>query len=155
MAGHEVTTIMPGDRGAPTLLIREPGWREQAAAEKRRQADEEIKKLLAGIERDRASREHARPPRPPSAVEQVYADCAREDWLAGCRKAQEDELGLPRRQAELEEWARKAELELLRENKRSLAPDRARTQARRDAANAYSADLAEWMAANRPRPGVR
>src|SRR6266496_5677548 len=68
MAGHEITTILGGSRGVPPLMIRDHGaWEAQVAAEKRAKADEEIKTLVAGIERGEQERKYARP---PSAEEQ-------------------------------------------------------------------------------------
>jgi hypothetical protein len=111
---HEVTTILPGGRGVPTIVVREPGWQQQAAAEREAQRRDETKAFLERMERERVIRENS--PRPPlvpaDPVERVHAEWKRQKWLDECAESRD----LPRRQAELEEWARKAELE------RAMAP---------------------------------
>jgi hypothetical protein len=86
---HEVTTILPGGRGVPTVVVREPGWQQQAAAEREAQRRDETKAFIERIEREQAIRESA-PPRPlvpADPVEQVHADYAREKWLAECAES--------------------------------------------------------------------
>jgi len=111
---HEVTTILPGARGVPTIVVREPGWEQQAAAERETQRRAETSAEVKRIERERAVREST--PRPPlvpkDPVAQVHAEWKRQKWLDECAELRD----VPRKQAELEEWARKAELE------RAMAP---------------------------------
>jgi hypothetical protein len=119
---REVTTILPGGRGVPTIVVREPGWEQQAAAEREAQRRAETDAEVKRIERERAIRESPFTPRPPlvpkDPVAQVYADWERQKWLDECAELRD----VPRKQAELEEWARKVELE------RAMAP---RTRRRR------------------------
>jgi hypothetical protein len=108
---REVTTILPGGRGVPTIVVREPGWEQQAAAEREAQRRAETDAEVKRIERERAIRESPFTPRPPlvpkDPVAQVYADWERQKWLDECAELRD----VPRKQAELEEWARKVELE--------------------------------------------
>jgi hypothetical protein len=105
----EITTILPGDRGIPPVVLREPGWQQQADAEREAQQRAETKAEVERIEREAAIRKTARPAplvsRDP--VQRVHDDWRREKWLAAAAESRD----LPRRQAELEEWARKVELE--------------------------------------------
>jgi hypothetical protein len=107
---REVTTILPGGRGQPTLVIREPGWEQQAAAEREAQRRAETAAEVKRIERERAIRESPFTPRPPlvptDPVAQVHAEWEREKWFRECAELRD----VPRKQAELEEWARKVEL---------------------------------------------
>jgi hypothetical protein len=113
---HEVTTIMHGGGGQPTLIVREPGWEQQAAAEREAQRRAETGAEVKRIERERAVRESPFTPRPPlvptDPVAQVHAEWERQKWLDECAELRD----VPRKQAELEEWARKVELE------RAMAP---------------------------------
>ena len=111
---HEVTTILPGDRGVPTIVVREPGWQQQAAAEREAQRRAETGAEVKRIKRERVIRENS--PRPPlvptDPVARVHAEWERQKWLDECAESRD----VPRKQAELEEWARKAKLE------RAMAP---------------------------------
>jgi hypothetical protein len=111
---HEVTTILHGGPGVPTLIAREPGWEQQAAAEREAQRRAETAAEVKRIERERVIRENS--PRPPlvptDPVARVHAEWERQKWLDECAESRD----VPRKQAELEEWARKYELE------RAMAP---------------------------------
>jgi hypothetical protein len=111
---HEVTTIMSGGPGQPTIVVREPGWQQQAAAEREAQRRAETGAEVKRIERERVIRENS--PRPPlvptDPVARVHAEWERQKWLDECAESRD----VPRKQAELEEWARKYELE------RAMAP---------------------------------
>jgi hypothetical protein len=113
---REVTTILPGGRGVPTIVVREPGWQQQAVAEREAQRRAETAAEVKRIERERAIRESPFTPRPPlvptDPVAQVHAEWERQKWLDECAELRD----VPRKQAELEEWARKVELE------RAMAP---------------------------------
>jgi hypothetical protein len=111
---HEVTTIMPGSAAeGGTIIVREPGWELRAAAERETQRRDETKAFLEQIERERAVRESPfSRPAPLDPVAQLQADWGRRKWLDECAESRD----LLRRQAELEEWARKVELE------RAMAP---------------------------------
>jgi hypothetical protein len=108
---REVTTILPGGRGVPTIVVREPGWEQQAAAEREARRRAETGAEVKRIERERAIRESPFTPRPPllptDPVAQVHAEWERQKWLDECAELRD----VPRKQAELEEWARKVELE--------------------------------------------
>jgi hypothetical protein len=108
---REVTTIMSGGQGQPTIVVREPGWQQQAAAEREAQRRAEVDAEVKRIRRERAIRESPFSPRPPlvpaDPVAQVHADWERQKWLDECAELRD----VPRKQAELEEWARKVELE--------------------------------------------
>jgi hypothetical protein len=138
---HEVTTILSGGRGAPTIVVREPGWQQQAAAEQEARQRAETKAFIDQLQHEAFIREHS--PRPRlGPVEQVYADVAASKWLAECAEARD----LPRKQAELEEWARKVELERVMN---PGPPQPSAEEERRARDNAYSYGLHAWMAANR------
>jgi hypothetical protein len=141
---HEVTTILHGGPGVPTLIAREPGWEQQAAAEREAQRRAETAAEVKRIERERAIREAT--PRPPlvptDPVAQVHAEWKRQKWLDDC--------------AESRKWtpefieSQLATEEVLLSAMRAAeppAPDPAAERRRRD--NEYSYGLAEWMAANR------
>jgi hypothetical protein len=106
---REVTTILPGGRGVPTIVVREPGWQQQAAAEREAQRRAETGAEVKRIRHERAVREYTlRPPLVPTdPVARVHAEWERQKWLDECAELRD----VPRKQAELEEWARKVELE--------------------------------------------
>jgi hypothetical protein len=113
---RETTTIMSGSPGVPTIVVRELGWEQQAAAEREAQRRAETGAEVKRIERERAVRESPFTPRPPlvpaDPVARVHAEWERKKWLDECAELRD----VPRKQAELEEWARKYELE------RAMAP---------------------------------
>jgi hypothetical protein len=152
MTGHEITTILPGGYGAPPVLIREPGWQQQAEAEREAQRRAETDAEVARIKRDRDIRESPFSPRAPlvpeDPVARVYADAKRQKWLAECAEARD----LPRKQAELEEWARKVEME------RAMAPPEPPPPTRygRPLSTAelnYERDQAAWQSGQASRAG--
>jgi hypothetical protein len=144
---HEVTTILPGSAGeGGTIIVREPGWEQQAAAEREAKARAETDAEVKRIERERAIRESPFTPRPPlvptDPVAQLHAEAARRRWLDDC--------------AESRKWtpefieAQLATEEVLLSAMRAAeppAPDPAAERRRRD--NEYSYGLAAWMAAHR------
>ena len=143
---HEVTTIMSGGQGQPTIVIREPGWQQQAAAEREAQRRDETGAEVKRIERERAIRESPFSSRPPlvpeDPVAQVHAEWERQKWLDEC--------------AESRKWTPEfietqlATVEVLLSAMRAQeppAPDPVAERRRRD--NEYSYGLAAWMAAHR------
>jgi hypothetical protein len=114
MTQREITTRLPGGRGEPLILVREPGWQQQAEAEREAQRSAEIKAEVERIEREAFIRKTT-PPAPlvsPDPVQRVHDDWAREKRLAEAAESRD----APRWQAELEEWAARVELE------RAMAP---------------------------------
>ncbi|HEV8279797.1 MAG TPA: hypothetical protein VGQ26_29470 [Streptosporangiaceae bacterium] len=112
MTQREITTRLPGGRGEPMLIVRDHGvWEQQAAAEQEAQRRAEIDAEVKRIEQERAIRESPFSTRPPlvpeDPVERVHAEWKRQKWLDECAELRD----VPRRQAELEEWAAKVELE--------------------------------------------
>jgi hypothetical protein len=112
---REVTTIMSGGQGQPTIVVREPGWQQQAAAEREAQRRAEIDAEVKRIRHERAIRESPFSPRPPlvpaDPVARVHAEWKRQKWLDECAELRD----VPRKQAELEEWARKVKLQQMME----------------------------------------
>lgn len=139
---QEITTILPGGYGAPPVIVRDHGaWVEQVAAEKRAKADAEIKAAVDAIAR--AETKRALAPRPPlvpaDPVERMHAEWKRQAWLDEAAALRD----VPRRQAELEAWAAKVQLE------RQLEPPAQRPGAdeiRRARDNEYSFGLKAAMA---------
>jgi len=136
MAGHEITTILSGGRGEPAIVIRDHGaWEQQVRDEKRRQADEQIKAMVAEIERGEAERKHA-----PRASLAELAESAR----ANAALAAEAREAPGRVMAEL------AQTEALVEGMRAtMPPPPDAAGAAWEQANEYSHGLAAWMAAHR------
>jgi hypothetical protein len=67
------TTILPGERGEPVIIVRDhDGWAVQVAAAKRARADEEIAAKVAEIAADAAARAAA-PPAFPGGREEAIA----------------------------------------------------------------------------------
>jgi len=135
---REITTILPGSRGVPIVVLREPGWQQQAEAEREAQRRAEVDAEVKRIEREAFLRKHSRPAR-LSVVEQVYADAARQKWFDEVAESRD----VPRKQAELEEWAARVELERVMEPP-VRQPGAAEIQAARD--NEYSFGLRASMA---------
>jgi hypothetical protein len=149
---RETTTIMSGGPGVPTIVVREPGWQQQAAAEREAQRRAEIDAEVKRIRHERAIRESPFSPRPPlvptDPVARLEAEWERKRWLDECAESRD----LPRRQAELEEWARQVELE------RMMAPPDPPEPTRwgRPVSTAqlnYEAQLAAWQAKQARPPG--
>ena len=138
MTRHEITTRLPGGRGEPLLIVREPGWQQAAEAEREARQREETKAFIARIEREAYAREHS--PRPPvipaDPVERIHADFRRQQWLDDCAESR----AWPERLDALEEWAAKAETERLRQPPADPAAERWQQE------NEYSFCLAETMA---------
>src|SRR2546430_2125793 len=62
MAGHEITTRLPGGRGEPLLIVRDRGvWEQQVRDENRARADEQIKAAVADIQLAEQERKWAPP----------------------------------------------------------------------------------------------
>src|SRR5258708_7069707 len=82
----EITTILSGSRGAPTITVREPNWRGQAEAERGAQRRAGAKAEGARVERGADGREPAsRPPLVPQEPgARGYADAKRQQWLDEC-----------------------------------------------------------------------
>jgi hypothetical protein len=133
---HEITTILPGGRGAPAVVLREPGWQQQAEAEREAQRRAETDAEVKRIEREAFLRK-VTPPARLSVVEQVYADMARKKWFDEVAESRD----LPRKQAELEAWAARVELERVMEPP-ARQPGAVEVRQARD--NQYSNGLREW-----------
>jgi hypothetical protein len=147
---HEVTTILSGSAAeGGTIIVREPGWEMQAAAEREAKRRDETKAFIERIERERAVRESPfSRPAPLDPVAQLQADWDRQKWLDECAESRD----LPRRQAELEEWARRVELE------RAMAPPDLPPPTRygrplSTAQLAYEEQQAAWQAKQARLPG--
>jgi hypothetical protein len=106
----EVTTILSGGRGVPTIVVREPGWQQQAAAEREAQRRAETDAEVKRIERDREIREHSPRPR-PGVVEQALADWKSEKWLRDCEEKRNAPAKAAADLAELEAWAASPEVQ--------------------------------------------
>jgi hypothetical protein len=146
---YNPTTIMHGGPGVPTIVVREPGWQQQAAAEREAQRRAEIDAEVKRIRHERAIRESPFSPRPPlvptDPVARLEAEWERKRWLDECAESRD----LPRRQAELEEWARQVELE------RAMAPPEP-TRWGRPVSKAqlnYEAQQADYQAKQASRAG--
>jgi hypothetical protein len=149
---REVTTIMSGGQGQPTIVVREPGWQQQAAAEREAQRRAEVDAEVKRIRRERAIRESPFSPRPPlvpaDPVAQVHADWERQKWLDECAELRD----VPRKQAELEEWARKVELERAMEPPDPPEPTRWGRPVSKAQLN-YEAQQADYQAKQASRAG--
>jgi hypothetical protein len=82
----EVTTILSGGRGAPVIVVREPGWQQQAQAEQEARQRAETKAFIDQLQHEAFIREHSRRP-PDDPVAQVHADAKRQRWLDECAEA--------------------------------------------------------------------
>ncbi len=136
MAKHEVTTILPADRGIPALLIRDhDGWAAQVAAERRERLDDQVKAAVADIERGNEERRRA----PPTPLAELASG-----MRANAALAAEAREALPRVVREL------AQTEALVAGLAATEPpqpDAARAAWQQ--ANEYSHDLSAWLAAHR------
>ncbi len=138
-----------GRPGDPSLRITDvPDARRLAFEEQRRAEQEaETKAMVDQITHDRFIREHT-PPRPlvpTDPVEQLRAQWKSDQWLAEI----EESRRLPERLAELEAWARKAQLEAMLSPPPPPPPTRF-GKALSSAALAHEAALeAEFAARNR------
>jgi hypothetical protein len=141
---REVTTILHGGPGVPTLIAREPGWEQQAAAEREAQRRAETAAEVKRIERERAIREAT--PRPPlvptDPVAQVHAEWKRQKWLDDCAESRKWTPEFIESQLATEEV-------LLSAMRAQVPPPPDPVAERRRRDNEYSYGLAEWMAANR------
>ena len=131
--------IQPGGRGVPTLIISEPGWEVQAAAERRQAQLDEITAKVQEIREQEKAR--ARMPLPTRQEEAAAAAASAARWERRLEQEQRER----ERDAALFAWADSAEVQQQLAARRVDEP-RAREQARKARDNAYSNAMSAWTA---------
>jgi hypothetical protein len=134
--------IQPGGRGEPTLIISEPGWEVEAAAERRQALLDEITAKVQEIREQEKAR--ARMPLPTYQEEAAAAAASAATWERRRKQEQRER----ERDAALFAWADSAEVQQQLAARRADEPQ-AREQARKARDNAYSNALSAWKSSVR------
>jgi hypothetical protein len=129
--------IQPGGRGVPALIISEPGWEVEAAAERRQARLDEVTATVQEIREQEKAR--ARMPLPTYQEEEAAAAASAARW----ERRREQEHRERERDAALFAWADSAEVQHQLAAWRADEPQ-AREQARKARDNAYSNAMAAW-----------
>jgi hypothetical protein len=104
---REITTRLPGGRGAPLLIVRDHGaWEQQVAEENRAKAAEETRAAVAAIER--AEQERKLAPRPSLAEQERSMRRIEAEY----RRKREEPARAAAQLAALEAWAETAQAEM-------------------------------------------